>query len=274
MTTQTSTTPIAFSGTIPKFYDSFLGTIFFVPYANDMASRIKNLAPGSILELACGTGRLTKLLPGVLTENATIVASDINPSMLAFVQEQIKNERIKWQIVDAVSLPFEDNSFDCIVVQFGVMFYSDKQKAFKEAFRVLKPGGTLIFNSWDQLKNITIALQAYETLLHFFPVDTPAFYSVPFSYYDEKIISEDLQKAGFKDVKIELVKLKGHSNSASDAAKGLIKGTPTVTAIEERDPEKLPVILEYLEKKITNLFGENDFDIPLQAFIASAKKGD
>lgn len=272
MTTQAPATPIAFSGTIPKFYDSYLGPIFFVPYANDMAGRIKKLAPKNLLELACGTGRLTKLLPDVLPKDSKITATDINPSMLSFVKEHVKDDRIKWEIVDAVSLPFEDNSFDCIVVQFGVMFYSDRQKAFKEALRVLKPGGTFIFNAWDQIRNNTIALQAHETLVHFFPVDTPAFYSVPFSYYDETKIKNDMETAGFKNVNVELVKLKGRSNSASEAAKGLIQGTPTVTAIEDRDAAKLPLILEYLENRITNLFGKSNFDIPLQAFIVSGKK--
>jgi len=270
MTTQQ--TPIAFSGDIPKFYDSYLGPMFFEPYAIDMADRIGKIAPQNLLELAAGTGRLTRLLPSVLPLEASIVATDINPAMVTFGNRKIHDEKIQWLEVDAVSLPFGNDSFDCVAAQFGVMFYSDRIKAFKEALRVLKSGGTFIFNCWDSIKNNPMPLIANEALQHFFPVDTPAFYSVPFSYFDEKVIISDLAKSGFDEIKIEVVKLNGYSKSPADAAKGLIQGTPTVTAIEDRDADKLPLILEYLEGKISNRFGKEALNVPLQALVVSCKK--
>ena len=263
---------IAFSGNIPAYYDTYLGPMFFEPYAIDMASRLGKLKPTSVLELASGTGRLTKLLPEVLPVNVSITASDINPAMVAYGQNRVKNKNVKWMEADAVTLPFSDETFDVVVAQFGVMFYSDRIRAFREAWRVLKPGGTFIFSCWDEIKNNPMAMITNGSLQHFFPVDTPAFYSVPFSYYDENLISSDLRESGFDDFRIELTALTGYSTSAAHAATGLIQGTPTVTAIEERDAEKLPLIMEHLENEITKKFGRVSMQVPLQARIVTAKK--
>ena len=121
MQTQTpQPTPIAFSGDIPKFYDSYLGPMFFEPYAIDMAKRIQKIAPLNLLELASGTGRLTKLLKGVSATNAVIIASDINPAMVKYGEALVQDDTIKWVQADAVTLPFNNESFDCVVVQFGI----------------------------------------------------------------------------------------------------------------------------------------------------------
>jgi ubiquinone/menaquinone biosynthesis C-methylase UbiE len=262
--------PVAFSGDIPKNYDAYLGSIFFDSYAADMADRIRKLNPKSVLEIASGTGRLTRLISSVLGKDTRIIASDLNPAMISFGQSQTPPD-VKWMEIDAHSLPFDDNSFDCIVAQFGVMFYNDRVKAFSEARRVLKPGGAFIFNCWDELKNNQIADIVNKALHHFFPVDTPGFYSIPFSYYDEEKIKRDITAAGFDKTEIELVKLKGKSKSSSDAAKGLIEGTPTITAIKERNTD-VQKIINYIQDKISEKYGTGPFDVPLQARVVTCIK--
>ncbi|MBK6446299.1 MAG: class I SAM-dependent methyltransferase [Bacteroidetes bacterium] len=265
-------TPIAFSGNIPQNYDAFLGPMFFEPYALEMSKRISKLAPANLLELASGTGRLTRMLPASSAENATIIASDINPAMIQFGKNRTQFEKIQWMEIDAVSLPQKDSSMDCIVVQFGVMFYSDRVKAFKEALRVLKPGGVMLFSCWDIITNNPIAQLTNETLKHFFPIDTPAFYKVPFSYYDEDLITDELEEAGFDKIKIEIVQCTGESKSAADAAKGLTEGSPVIVELENRASEKVSEIREYMQKKITEQFGATALQVPLSARIVTVQK--
>ncbi len=272
MTTQKQV-PIAFSGSIPPNYENFLGPLFFEPFALDMAERIRHLQPKALLEVAAGTGRVTKHLPQVLPEGAMIVATDLNPAMVNFAKERLaKHTAIQWDVVDAVSLPYQNKQFDCIVSQFGVMFYSDRRRAYAEAFRVLRPGGAFLFNAWDSLSRNPTARLTDEMLAHFFPTDTPAFYKVPFSYHDVNEIREDLQSVGFEIASMQVLKLAGYAATAENAATGLLEGTPVHTAIVERDATLLPVMKKALTDDLAALFGEKDLSVPLQARVVMVVK--
>lgn len=142
---------IVFDDTIAKKYDDLLGPFVFEPYAADLVRRIDFTNVKSVLEIAAGTGRVTKHLSDHLPEGAKLTATDLNPGMLALASHIIKSDAIDWKTADMTSLPFEDNQFDLVVIQFGVMFAPDKVQALKEIRRVLKTGGQLIFNTWGPL---------------------------------------------------------------------------------------------------------------------------
>ena len=262
----------AFSGTIPTFYEKYLGPLFFEPFALEMAKRVKKMSPSSLLELASGTGRLTKYLPFVLPSGASFHATDLNPAMLQIAQDRLKGIDIDWGIVDAVQLPFADRSFEAIACQFGVMFYSDKSKAYQEAYRVLKPGGSFLFAAWDDLEHNPIAQIANELSKEFFPVDPPKFYELPFSYCVEQEIREDLASADFTQVEIELVTLKGHADTAEEIALGIFEGSPIYTTITERDASALPLIKRKMVEQLKKEFGAANLKVPIQARIVRAVK--
>jgi ubiquinone/menaquinone biosynthesis C-methylase UbiE len=266
-------TNISFSGSIPKFYDDNLGSLFFEPYSTEMALRIKDLKADSILEIACGTGRLTKYLPLVTAKKyGSITATDLNPAMLEHAKRTIAWKDIDWQVVDAMELPYGDSLFDVVVAQFGVMFYPDKQKAYNETRRVLSDNGTFIFSAWDSLEHNPISQLTDTIIAEFFPRDTPGFYKIPFSYFSEDEIRSDLAASGFKTINVESLKLEGYAASAHEAAEGLLQGTPLFNAIVERDKGVLPAMIEKLAQKISVLYGDADLSIPLQANIVTAGK--
>lgn len=272
MTTQ-QTVPIAFSGNIPPNYDRYLGPLFFEPFALDLAARVRYLKPSSVLEVACGTGRVTRHLPEVLPAGASITATDLNPAMVEFAKNQLHlYPGIRWDVADAVSLPFADAEFDCLISQFGVMFYSDRRQAYAEAYRVLRPGGVFVFNAWDHISRNPVARLADEVLEEFFPTDTPAFYKVPFSYHQPDDIRADLESAGFDVTAMQVLRLTGYAATAGDAARGLYEGTPVHTAILERDPEVLPAMTRTLAENLAALFGENELQVPLQARVVMATR--
>ena len=140
------TTDAVFSGSIPSLYDRYLGPVVFEPYAQDLANRLSTLNAERVLETAAGTGIVTRALVSSLAPNVNIVATDLNQPMLDHAAKAVSSSRVSWQKVDAQALPFPDGTFDAVVCQFGVMFFPDKQQAYREARRVLKPGGHFIFN--------------------------------------------------------------------------------------------------------------------------------
>jgi ubiquinone/menaquinone biosynthesis C-methylase UbiE len=141
-----------FSGSIPEFYERHLVPLIFKPYARDLAMRVAKGNPQRVLEIAAGTGVVTRALVALLSTTTQIVATDLNQPMLDHAKAQLaENRRIEWRMADAQALPFEDERFDAVVCQFGVMFFPDKVRAFKEARRVLKAGGRYHFNVWDKI---------------------------------------------------------------------------------------------------------------------------
>jgi SAM-dependent methyltransferase len=222
-----------FAGSIPALYDRLLGPLLFEPYARDLAGRAAALRPKRILETAAGTGIVTSALLAQAPA-AEIVATDLNQAMLDVAAGRIRSPRVEFRAADAQSLPFEDGSFDLVVCQFGVMFFPDRIAAYREARRVLKPGGRFLFNAWDRLDRNPVTAALGATLTALFPNDPPSFFArVPFGYHDKTRIEADLRAAGFTGIAGETV-AKASRVVARDAATGLCEGTPLRAEIEER----------------------------------------
>jgi ubiquinone/menaquinone biosynthesis C-methylase UbiE len=258
----------AFGGSIPENYDRYLGPSFFEPYANDMAARLDPARHRRVLEIACGTGIVTRRLRERLAPDASLVATDLNPAMLALAQNT-PVENVTWREADATTLPFTDGSFDAVVCQFGVMFFPEKETAFRETHRVLSPGGVFLFNVWDSLEHNPIARTAHETIASFFDRDPPNFYEVPFGFSDAEEIRRLLQIAGFQDIQISTVKLQCRNRSAAEFAIGLVRGNPVATAIEERGAS-VDTVLRAVEKKIGERFGVAPLETTMQALVCRA----
>jgi ubiquinone/menaquinone biosynthesis C-methylase UbiE len=261
-----------FSGSIPAAYDRYLGPLLFQPYAEDLAARLQVAETASVLELACGTGILTRVLRTNLPATVELIATDLNEPMFRHAAEKFgEKEAVQWLQADACSLPFSDRRFDAVVCQFGIMFVPDKALAAREARRVLKPGGLFLFNVWDALEHNDLCGIAHETITSYFDKDPPTFYQVPFGYHDHDEIRRVLENAGFRDVRIEVVAKVGQASRAREVATGLVQGNPVSMAIAERDPSLLPVITDAVADAITRRFGEADIRVPMRAILVQAR---
>jgi SAM-dependent methyltransferase len=252
-----TSTDIAFSGSIPALYDRFLGPFLFEPYAVDLAARAAALAPRRILETAAGTGIVTEALVAALPA-AEVVATDLNQAMLDVAARRVTSPRVSFRAADAQSLPFGDSAFDVVVCQFGVMFFPDRVLAYREAKRVLRPGGHFLFNAWDRLEENPGSAAVADAVASLFPDDPPGFLArTPFGYHDKARIEADLLAAGFRDVAIETVRRRGPADSAREAAAGLCKGSPLRAEIEARAPERLDEAAEAAAAAVEALGAES-----------------
>ena len=263
---------IKFTDSVAENYEKYRGTIFFEPYAKEMVSRLEPKNINSVLEVACGTGQVTRLLRAKLPA-ARIVATDLNPAMIDVAKKIVsEQDKIEWLLADAQVLPYNDNTFDAVLFQFGIMFIPDKQKAINDAYRVLKPGGKFIFNTWDSIQNNPIIKITQEVVNSFFDVDPVTFWDIPFSMYNPEEHKKIMSDAGFKNITVQNVTLNGYSPSAQEAAIGLTVGSPAHTYIMERSPDLLPEIQKKVTEAIVKEFGEKDLKIPLSAWVAEGVK--
>jgi ubiquinone/menaquinone biosynthesis C-methylase UbiE len=263
----------AFAGNVPLNYETYLGPLFFEPYALDLTERIKDKnGLQNVLEIACGTGRVTKHLINNLSPDASLVATDLNNDMLAIAKQRVQDERISWQVADAHQLPFDDQSFDLVICQFGVMFFSDKVKALKEVKRVLKAEGRFLFNTWDEIEYNALSRQARLALLEVYPDEPPKFLEKgPYSFYKQPEIKQVLHDAGFENTTIEVVAKTGTANHVDDGVNGILDGTPNAGYIAERNIPAA-VVKEKLRAMLIVHYGETDLQLPMQAFVIEAKK--
>src|SRR5262249_51835517 len=154
-----------------------------------------------------------------LAGRGSILATDLNEPMFAYGRSQLPDTAgLQWRHGDAMALPVPDRSVDAVVCGFGLLLFSDKVAAIRETFRVLRPGGTYLFNAWGPLAHNPVPRIAHETVATFFPADPPQFYTVPFSCHDPASICDWLTAAGFVDVTWTSLAKTGTSPSAADAA--------------------------------------------------------
>lgn len=261
-----------FAGSIPALYDRHLGPLLFRPYAGDIVRRLADLDGGSLLETAAGTGIVTEALVATLPATVEIVATDLNQAMVDFAAAKPDVARATLRQADALALPFADGSFDVIVCQFGVMFFPDRVIGYREARRVLKPAGRLLFNAWDSLAHNPLPALLTETLAARFPADPPRFFErTPHGYHDVGRIRADLAAAGFGDVSIDTMTLPSRAASAHDAATGFCQGTPLRGEIEARAPGGLQGATDAVAAALAARYGSGVIEAPMQAHVVTAR---
>lgn len=246
--------------------------MLFEPYAEDLVSRVDPSAALHVLEIACGSGIVTQRLVKTLSPFSTLIATDLNPDMLSVARKRVPDQHLEWMAADALDLPFPDSSFDLVVCQFGFMFMPDKARAFAEVCRVLQPGGRLLFNTWDKLANNPVFDLAHSIVANFFPDNPPQFYQVPFSFYDEQLIHELLNAAGFRNSRIHLLQKESLSPSAADAARGVVEGNPILTFIQQRDASMTDLLRDEVEHALSARFGNRPMKAPMQAWVGETRK--
>ena len=256
-----------FKHSTPELYDRYMGPLLFVPYAEYVAGRVASLRPKRILETAAGTGIVTRAVTEAVPE-AEVVATDINPAVVAFAAQRAQSDRISFQAADAQQLPFEDESFDVVLCLFGIMFFPDKVRANVEARRVLRPGGRYIVATFDRLELNPVPKAAGEAVATLFSDDPRYMERGPFSYADPALVEDELRRAGFQQVELETVKLSS-AVSARDAAHGIVLGSPFRGEIERIDASALSRATAAVEAALQPWDGTR---APMSAHIAAATR--
>jgi len=261
-----------FAGSIPKLYNEYLVPLIFEPYAADLVNRLASRHLVRVLEIAAGTGVVTRKRASMLPESVAIVATDLNQAMLDTASNVGTKRPVEWRQADAMQLPFADEAFDAVVCQFGVMFFPDKARAFAAARRVLRP--VFMFNVWDRIEENEFAHTATEALASLFPADPPRFMArTPHGYHELATIAQDLKLGGFAaPPQFNTVAARSKAASARIPAIAYCQGTPLRSEIEARDASGLGVVTDFVEHAIARQFGSGAVEGKIQAHIVAIEK--
>jgi ubiquinone/menaquinone biosynthesis C-methylase UbiE len=261
-----------FAGAVPENYDRFMTPLIFAPYAADLAERAARLSPAAVLEIAAGTGIVTRALAPKLSSQAHYMVTDLSQPMLDYAaSRQPPDPRLAWRQADALALPFDDAGFDLICCQFGAMFFPDRPRAYREARRVLKPHGRFLLSVWDRIEENVFANDVTEALAQFFPSDPPRFLArTPHGYYQPDLIRRELEEAGFSNVTIETRADQSRASSAFVPAMAYCQGTLLRDEIEARGADRLESATSYVARILAQRHGDGEVVAKIQAQIISA----
>lgn len=259
-----------FTGSIPDVYETLMVPLVFVHYANEMAQRVASFQPMDVLETAAGTGAVTRALAPLLSDQARYTATDLNPPMLAKAEARLRGDaRITWQQADAMRLPFDAAAFDAVICQFGVMFFPDRVAAYREARRVLRPGGRFHISVWGSLTHNDFARLVHEAVVAAFPDNPPEFFArTPHGHHDVARIEDDLRAAGFADIGTETLDAVSSAATPLDAAAALCQGTPLRGEIEAHGPDALQRATALATEALRRAHGDGPVSGAMQAHFA------
>lgn len=168
----------------------------------------KNLVAGAgiqegshVLDIACGTGVLARAALSQAGANARVAGADPAPGMIAAANEI--EPRIEWLLCGAEALDVDDETFDCVVSQFGMMFFQDRQKSTNEMFRVMKPGGSLAIAVWRSVEHNPAYADIISVLQEHVGTAAADALRLPYSLGDAGEVTSVLQNSGFMDISVE-----------------------------------------------------------------------
>ncbi len=267
--TQTDT---LFAGSIPDLYDSHLVPLIFESYADDRAARGAERAPHAVLETAAGSGVVTRALAPRLAGDACYLVTDLNQPMLdRAMSQQPPDDRIAWRQADATALPFEAGEFDAVLCQFGAMFFPDRVLGYREARRVLRPGGVFAFNVWDRIETNAFPDVVTAALAGLYPDDPPRFLArTPHGYHDKDVIAADLRAAGFGRFEITTVTHTSRADSARVPVVAYCQGTPLRNEIDARDASRLDEATACAADAIARKHGAGEVAAKIQGHVITA----
>ncbi|WP_029432140.1 class I SAM-dependent methyltransferase [Blastococcus sp. URHD0036] len=264
------TSDATWAGSMPAVYDDCLGPVLFEPFAHELATRAAALRPARVLEVAAGTGVVTRQLRAALPE-AAIVATDLNAGMAAEGARRVPD--VEWRTADAADLGVPDASVDLVVCSFGAMFFPDRPAAYAEAARALAPGGRLLFTVWDVVDRSTFTAAVVAALAEVLPEQTPQFIErVPHGYADPAVVTTDVVAGGLAVERFDTVVLPAEAPSARSLAEGFCLGTPLRFALELHGP--LDELTDAVAARLTERLGEGPLSGELGAHVVTARAAD
>jgi len=264
--------PLNLAESAAVHYDEFFGPMFFEPYAIEITNRIDAAGLSCVLELAAGTGRVTRHLRRKLKDSTRLIASDISKSMLQEAQRKLGELNIEWQYIDAQHIGLPSNTVDLVVCCFGYMFVEDKPAAMAEASRVLKPGGSLLFSTWSSLEENGASYTSVQVAADYLGAPVPASALTATSMHDEAALKTLMDNAGFTSMQSEKVNLFSETASAQEAAAGFVKGSPLYKDLAQRMPQRMEEIQSTLETALAEKFGAAPMRAPISAIITQGWK--
>ena len=251
-------------------YEELFVPALFQPWA-PLTVQAANIGPGDdVLDVACGTGVVTREAARLAGASARIAGLDLTPGMLA-VAETITPD-VEWQHGNAIDLPFPDQSFDAVVSQFGLMFFPDRGQSLREMRRVLRPGGRVAVTVWDDLDNNPTYAQEVALLNRMAGQAAADAIRIPYVLGNTNELEQMMRAAGFADIRIETSKDMARFPNIQTAIDADLRGWLPIMGVILDEP-----LIQAILAEAEQIFGryvnaKGEFVFPVSAHIIRATR--
>lgn len=222
-----------------------------------------------VLDVACGTGVLAREASRLVGSSGFVAGIDATPGMVALATRL--EPSIEWRVGTAESLPYESNSFDAVISQFGLMFFRDRPAAVSEMLRVLVPGGLLAVAVWESLDRSEAYPIEVELLQRIAGQEAADALRAPFVLGDPSELTSVFTEAGARSVAVSTSKGTAHFPSIRAMVEADLRGwLPVMGVILEE--EKIQEILESAERDLAQYVTETgavEFNSPAHIVTAT-----
>jgi SAM-dependent methyltransferase len=219
-------TALQISGSPADIYERHMVPAIFARWAPDLVQAAGVQPAERVLDVACGTGAVTRLLAEQVGPAGNVTGLDITPGMLAAARLAAPSQRIEWLEGSAVKMPLPDGTFDAVVCQQGLQFFPDKPAALSEMRRVLKRGGRLALSCWRSVEHTPGYLVLEQALARRVGPEKAAL--PPFSLGDAGAIRGLVVGAGFREVKLRAEAKMMRFRSAEHLVRAVVGGAPAM----------------------------------------------
>lgn len=253
-----------------EFYERDFVPIVFLPLAAILVERVPPRPGQRVLDVACGTGALTRLVAERVGQSGTVVGSDVSPAMLATARRALGHLPIEWREADAVALPFSAGSFDIVFCQQGLQFMPDRPASLREMRRVLARGGWLGLAVWGpQEENLTYHALGNVLARH---VGPQAGRLPPHALGDVSLVHRLVAEAGFDQIEIqhETVEVRWPSVEAMLRATAAAAG-PMMAALSALGANERAALVDEFAADVAAFVSEAGFVYPLTTNVVIAR---
>lgn len=262
------------SATAAANYERYQVPSVFEPLAT-MFLRHVALRPGQrVLDVACGTGIVTRLAALILADGGSIVGVDLSGDMLDVARRNVPvaAARVEWHQVDAASLPFPDAEFDVVLCQQGLQFLPDKPAALAEMHRVLKPEGLLGICVWCSIEDSPLHAAIAEWIACHVRRDVADRFSAPFSFGEPASLRSAISAAGFRSVEVHVDTVMRRLLRAEKSVPGLLASTPVANDIAALDQARLADLIDEVSGKLERFMDGHELVVPQPTQVGLARK--
>ena len=231
-----------------------------------------NVQQGShVLDVACGTGVLARAALARTGAMGQVVGADPAPGMLAVAKEIEPN--IDWVLCAAEALDVDDDTFDCVVSQFGLMFFQDLQKSTDEMFRAMKPGGSLAIAVWRSVENNPAYADIIAVLEEQIGTAAADALRLPYSLGDASKVTAVLEGSAFEDITVEAKTESATFSSSRQMVEAELRGWLPLFDVFLKEDQIENVLIES-DKTLGKYAGPSgEATFPTSAHVIRARKG-